>query len=108
MTSLERRWAACVFDTIFPARASAADVETLVDGLPAQAAFAFRAALAAVTFAPVVLDHRPRLLSALDRDQRLRVLDAFASSNVYLARSVFALLKSNAAMACARTSQVLR
>jgi hypothetical protein len=108
VTSLERQWATCVFDTLFPARASSAGVEALVEGLPPQAAVAFRAALAAVTFAPVVLERRPRLLTALDREARLRVLDAFAGSDVYLARSVFVLLKSNAAMVCARTSQVLR
>ena len=108
MNALERKWALCVFDTIFPERASSADVEALVEGLPPPAALAFRAALAAVTFAPAVLERRPRLLSGLDREARLRVLDTFARSDVYLARSVFALLKSNAAMACARTSQVLR
>jgi hypothetical protein len=108
VTALERDWAACVFDTIFPSQASPRDIEALVEGLPASAAAAFRAALAAVTLSPVVLERRPRLLSGLDRDGRLRVLETFARSDVYLARSVFTLLKATAAMACARTSKVLR
>jgi hypothetical protein len=106
MTALELVWTQCVFDTIFPGRPG--DAAALVEGLPPAGAAAFRAAVAAVTFAPLVVERRRALLPRLDRAARLRVLEAFAGSDVYLARSAFTLLKATAAMACARTSEVLR
>jgi hypothetical protein len=107
MTRREQAWARTVFDTLFPGRVGphlARFMTETVDALPLSGGIGLRAALAAVTFAPIVLERRPTLLPQLDRAARLRVVERFARSDFYLARSAFTLLNATAALACAPTS----
>ncbi|GEM_PF-3535665 len=101
---LEQAWTRSVFETLFPTCAGV-DLERFLRehlaAMPAASGLGLRAAVAVVTVSPVFLLRRPALFSHLIATDRLRVLDAFATSDVYVFRSFFTLLKAIGAMACA-------
>ncbi len=96
--------ARAVFETLFPT-CGHLDLERFVRetvaAYPLGAAVGLRVAFAAVTVAPVVALRRPALFTHLGPKDRLRTLEAFAGSDVYLLRSLFTMLKAAGAMACA-------
>ena len=96
--------ARAVFETLFPT-CSGLDLERFVRetvaAYPLGAAVGLRVAFAAVAVAPIVVLRRPTLFTRLAPEDRLRTLEAFASSDVYLLRSMFTMLKAAGAMACA-------
>lgn len=104
LSAPELRQARSITRTIFPG-AGPADLdgffaETLA-AVPLALALAFRAAVAAAAVSPLLVLGRPALFAALPELQRVRVLEAFARSDLYFARSAFNLLKATAARACA-------
>ena len=101
----EQAWARAVFEALFPGcvpPGAAAFVRATVEALPPRGAVGLRAALVAVTVAPLWLERGGRLFPSLEREAQARVLATFAGSNVYAVRSMVTLLKATAAMACAR------
>ena len=108
-TPREQAWSRAVFQTLFPTCADV-DLERFtrerLAAIPAPAAVGLRVAVAVVTISPAVLLRRPVLFGQLSGAQRLDVLERFGASDVYLARSIFTILKATGAMACASAARL--
>jgi hypothetical protein len=110
LTTLERRWAHAILDTIFPGPERGAlplgiesmDVDGFLDdtlaGIPFEASVGLRLAFWVIALAPLFILRKAATIASLGADDRLKVLAAINASPVYALRSTVMMVKAIGAL----------
>lgn len=118
LTDIERKWGAQVYESIFPRSADAkyaertraanpeADLDEMLQNVPAMTALGIRAAIWMHGLAPLVLHKKLATFDALTEEQRFDIVDRLARSPTYIIRQSAFLLKTSGALSLARTSHL--